>query len=320
MFLRGAVSTYLEDMWKAILPFRAFLTTRSSCGQSVSYLVVLSQQTTYIFPTKLMKLIVNHHYEASHSSHAHFAKRLHWSNDVYLQIKSLELFIDVKKLLIDRVQNRPIIFKVRTTELHHGMQSTLAELSSPFVNIHSFLNTLDSRLDLQIANGLLFIAMVCMQHAVRFSRGFTSRLWFSGVMDSAKMCRSRLRRSWTTYSPSERSLIPEHQVPRWLCSRDFNRQMQLFTSLSAFPFTTIDCLKYNDNYTKTPDTSEKMKLWLRIAIVIVAVNVYTWLCSRDLCIHYSRTYLYIAVDLAFPSIPYLSLLYIILLSCSRRRL
>lgn len=51
--------------------------------------------------------------------------------------------------------------------------------------------------------------------------------------------------------------------------------MQLFTSLSAFPFTTIDCLKYNDNYTKTPDTSEKMKLWLRIAIVIVAVNVYT---------------------------------------------
>lgn len=134
------------------------------------------------------------------------------------------------------------------------------DLSSPFVNIHSFRNTLDSRFDLQIANGLLFIVMFAccpLLQGFHLTSVIPRELWTALICAGVDLDGVEV----LNHSPSERSLmLLKHPVPWWLAIVIFNRQWQLFTSLNAFPFTTIDCLNYNHNYTKTPDTSEKNKI------------------------------------------------------------
>ena len=109
------------------------------------------------------------------------------------------------------------------------------ELSTPFVNIHWFLNKLGRAGSiLQIINGLLLIVTFACCRLVWGS--YLTFVFFRDVWTALHAPQS----SWTEYdySPSEKTLVLEHRAPWWLATV-FMFSDGVILSLSAFWFTKM---------------------------------------------------------------------------------
>ena len=119
--------------------------------------------------------------------------------------------------------------------LYYGIQYALVELSTPFVNIHWFLNKLDKAgSTFQIVNGMLLIVTFACCRLIWGS--YLTFVFFRDVWTALHAPQS----SWTeyNYSPSERPLILEHRAPWWLAVM-FMISNAVVMSLSAFWFTKM---------------------------------------------------------------------------------
>lgn len=119
--------------------------------------------------------------------------------------------------------------------LYYGIQYALVELSTPFVNIHWFLNKLGKAgSNLQIVNGLLLIVTFACCRLIWGS--YLTFVFFRDVWTALHAPQS----SWTeyNYSPSQRPLILEHRAPWWLAVM-FMISNAVVMSLSAFWFTKM---------------------------------------------------------------------------------
>ena len=119
--------------------------------------------------------------------------------------------------------------------LYYGIQYALVELSTPFVNIHWFLNKLDKAgSTLQIINGMLLVVTFASCRLIWGS--YLTFVFFRDVWTALHAPQS----SWTeyNYSPVERPLILEHQAPWWLAIM-FMITNAVIMSLSAFWFTKM---------------------------------------------------------------------------------
>lgn len=111
----------------------------------------------------------------------------------------------------------------------------MIELSTPFVNIHWFLNKLDKAgSTLQIINGILLIVTFACCRLIWGS--YLAFVFFRDVWTALHAPQSH----WTEYkySPYERPLILEHRAPWWLAAM-FMISNAVVMSLSAFWFTKM---------------------------------------------------------------------------------
>lgn len=116
--------------------------------------------------------------------------------------------------------------------LYYGIQYAFIELSTPFVNIHWFLNKLDrAGSNLQIINGVvLIITFACCRliFGCYLAVVFFRDVWTA--LHSPHM-------SWTeyNYSPTEKPLVLQHQAVWWVAAI-FMITHAIVMSLSAFWF------------------------------------------------------------------------------------
>lgn len=137
--------------------------------------------------------------------------------------------------------------------LYYGIQYALVELSTPFVNIHWFLNKLDKAgSKLQIVNGVILIVMFACCRLLWGSH--LTNVFFRDVWTALHAPES----SWTEYkySPSEKPLVLEHQAPWWLAVM-FMISNAVVMSLSAFWF--VKMIATIRKHIETASNSEKNK-------------------------------------------------------------
>lgn len=137
--------------------------------------------------------------------------------------------------------------------LYYGIQYALVELSTPFVNIHWFLNKLDKAgSKLQIVNGVILIVMFACCRLLWGSH--LTNVFFRDVWTALHAPES----SWTeyNYSPSEKPLVLEHQAPWWLAVM-FMISNAVVMSLSAFWF--VKMIATIRKHIETASNSEKNK-------------------------------------------------------------
>ena len=127
------------------------------------------------------------------------------------------------------------LFCLGSTDLYYGIQYALVELSTPFVNIHWFLNKLNrAGSTFQIINGILLIAIFACCRLIWGS--YLTFVFFRDVWTALHARKS----SWTeyNYSPFEQPLILEHRAAWWLAGM-FMVSNAVVMSLSAFWFTKM---------------------------------------------------------------------------------
>jgi hypothetical protein len=119
--------------------------------------------------------------------------------------------------------------------LYYGIQYALVELSTPFANIHWFLNKLDrAGSSLQAVNGVILIITFACCRLIWGS--YLTIVFFRDVWTALHAPKSSL--TAYEYSLAEKPLLLEHKAPWWLAAM-FMISNSVVMSLSAFWFTKM---------------------------------------------------------------------------------